>query len=102
MQALIALAGVDADAVWLLLMRVSRGEGGAGPPPPPVPPEFAGVFPPFKQLLPSIKRAGGTSIAEGSAQAGLRKRAHALLGRIEGTGVQIAWHKRAPVPVSPV
>jgi hypothetical protein len=48
------------------------------------------------------RAAGGVSIAEARSQAGLRKRAQALLDKIEGANIDIAWHKRAPVPETPV
>ena len=98
LQALIALAGVDGDAVWLLLTRLSCGEGGAGPPQPIMPPGHADVFPLYKDLLLPIKMTGSTSIAEMRTQVGMRKRAHALLVRLGDTASEVAWHKRATVP----
>jgi hypothetical protein len=85
-RAILALAALDADAVWLLLVRAAAGEGSGGAPA--WDNTSPGTLPPVSQILSAASTARRPAHSAGSGA-----RARALLAQVEK--VAPAWHAHA-------
>jgi len=91
-QALMAVAQVDSDAVWLLLTQLTTEAAPASaaslhPVPAGAP---AGTFKPFRNLLLRLQR-GHSALAQRGRSDGVGQRAMALLKRLEAAENPPAW-----------
>ncbi len=85
-RAILALAALDADAVWLLLVRVAAEEGSGGAPA--WDNTSPGTLPPVSHIL-----SAGSTARRLTHSAGSGARARALLAQVEK--LTPAWHAHA-------
>ena len=89
MQALLAIAGVDTDAVWLLLTQLAT-EAAPGRLAHPVPSSAPkGTFRPLGSLLPPRRSRG--PLTQHQRNDGVGARAKALLSRLEAAEMTPEW-----------